>query len=364
MDIFLSRNFKNETDKQNTCYVVPIKNLILSDKKSNNLIINGVQFVSLNTIKKNKRLNFSSSLIKQNKHNFFSSMSYAIKEYFTYDENQHDTFHKEVNDALDILALSQLIFAKRDDNAVLSFSNERSINSITFFVESNKQLFLEYKILDSQSPLTINEQWHKIQKLSFFDDLVGLINNKKRKGKRIQYEWKRKIISSALMAGKSQRSRNIWLSFLLNIIAMENLLMVGDEKIANTLPLRVEAFIGWSNDWKKDNLHQEVSNLYKKRCNIVHRGNLDITADDLLLSDYFLFNILQNILKHLELFHNQNSLIVFSEKVQAEKLLGFDLSVRPNTLQDIAHFRRQEKEYVPKHIWDIIEHINKHSSGN
>ncbi|HAT1846815.1 TPA: hypothetical protein I8Z33_000182 [Legionella pneumophila] len=353
---------KNEIDKKNTTYIVPIKNLVLSDETDHEILINGIKFISLKKLKKDEKIKlYAPKGVSEIDEKFYKHDTYAVKQYYVYNENQHDLFKEEVNAALDILSLSQLIYATREQNAVLSFSNERAINDISFLVLSNGNYLHEYLLLDNPMPLKIDKNWMGFQSFGFFYDLLKIINNTKKSSKnKIQKNWREKIISASILAGKSQRSRSIWYSFLLNMIALEIVLVAEGEKFTSTLPERVEAFIGWSNNWAVEDLHQKISQLYDKRCDIVHRGKLYVTYEELLLSDYFLFNILQNVIKHIDLFSSQADLVLFSKKVQAENLLGQESGVRPKTLQDIGHYRKIPKKNVPKHIWDIVEHMIQH----
>ncbi|HAU1107040.1 TPA: hypothetical protein JBI05_01025 [Legionella pneumophila] len=356
---------KTTIDKKNTIYIVPVKNLLLTSETNYEILINGIKFISHKKLLEDENTKISvPKKVSEIDKKFYKYDTYAVKQYTDYNEEQHDLFREEVNKALDILSLSQLIYANREQNAVLSFSNERSINNISFLVVSNENYLHENLVLDSPIPLKIDKNWVIFQSFSFFYDLLKIINNgvKKTLKNKIQKNWREKLLSAAILAGKSQRSRNLWYSFLLNMIALEIILVADGEKFTDTLPERVEAFIGWSNNWKVEDLHLKVSKLYVKRCDIVHRGKLDITYDDLRLSDYFLFNTLQNIVKHIDLFPKQAELVLFSKKVQAEKLLGIESNVRPETLQDIGHNKIIQKKYVPKHIWDIVDHMIKHGT--
>ncbi|MFO9656021.1 HEPN domain-containing protein, partial [Legionella pneumophila serogroup 1] len=347
---------KNTIDKNNTIYIAPIKNLLLTSETGHEILINGIKFISRKKLIEDENIKISvPKNVSEIDKKFYKHDTYAVKQYFDYNKEQHDLFREDVNKALDILSLSQLIYANREQNAVLSFSDERSINDISFLVVSNENYLHEYLVLDNPMPLKIDKSWAIFQSFSFFYDLLKIINNgKKNRKNKIQKNWREKLLSASILAGKSQRSRNLWYSFLLNMIALEIILIADGEKFTDTLPERVEAFIGWSNNWEVKDLHLKVSKLYVKRCDIVHRGKLDITYDDLRLSDYFLFNILQNIVKHIDLFPKQEELVLFSKKVQAENLLGFESSVRPKTLQDIGHNKIIQNKNVPKHIWDIV----------
>ncbi|QIN30662.1 HEPN domain-containing protein [Legionella longbeachae] len=349
-------------DKKPSIYIAPIKKLKLTSAIYNELIVGNITFISINKLKRNikKKFKFPSTFYQLQKitGDFNKFDTFAIATYYKYNQSQHDLFIQEVNDALDILALSQLIFGSRERNAVLSFSNERFINDISFLTTNGENILHEFLIIDPQNDLILDHNWKNFQSFSFFSELLSLIKNKKSK---VQKKWRERIILAAKLAGKSQRSRNKWLSFLLNMISLEYLLTADGDKFLEQLPKRVEAFIGWSDNWQIQELHSKVSALYKKRCDIVHRGDFEISEEELLLSDYFIFNILQNIIKHIKIFETQKDLILFSEKVQAEKTLGVTSKVRPKTLQDIGHNKKTKQYFYPKHIVDFIKQMDKFS---
>src|SRR5690606_20271832 len=106
------------------------------------------------------------------------------------------------------------------------------------------------------------------------------------------------------------------------------------DKLSEALPARVEAFIGWSQDWQVSDYEGRIRELYQKRSTVVHRGARDaVSMVDVLFSDELIVNVLMNIVRHPSLFGSKAKVVEFSEKVRAERLLGVRPRVRPKTLQ-------------------------------
>ncbi len=118
------------------------------------------------------------------------------------------------------------------------------------------------------------------------------------------------------------------------MIALETLLTRRDDRYSEKLPERSESFIGWAKDWKVDDFKTKIKDIYQKRCLFAHTGQRDhINIEDILFSDDLLLNVSTNILRHPSIFGSKDKLIQFSEKVQAEHLLGLKTKLRPKTLR-------------------------------
>ena len=85
---------------------------------------------------------------------------------------------------------------------------------------------------------------------------------------------------------------------------------------------------------------KKLREAYAKRCSYVHNGAFDeIQIKDLLFMDDILLNILVNILGHPKVFPSKLSVIEFSKKVSAEKILDLHSrlpGVRPKTLIHVS----------------------------
>jgi hypothetical protein len=127
------------------------------------------------------------------------------------------------------------------------------------------------------------------------------------------------------------------------MIALELLLTKQGDKVNETLPTRAEAFLGWTGFWAVENFADRIQKIYGKRCKLVHQGERDlIKRKDLLFTDDLLFNLLVNIVGHHLIFSNKESIIEFSNKVQAEHLLGVKPKTRPKTLHYVHNYYSEE----------------------
>jgi len=125
------------------------------------------------------------------------------------------------------------------------------------------------------------------------------------------------------MTGQSQNSSDLPLSFLWNVIALEMLLTKRGEKISDMLVKRAEYFLGWNEEWIKKKYEERIKDIYDKRCDFVHNGDLKyIEIKDLLFTDDLIFNILNNIIRCQNKIQGMKDIIEYTEKYEAEKLLN------------------------------------------
>ena len=204
-------------------------------------------------------------------------------------------------------------------------------SSFMFNLSSDKS-FQANEVVGKIRPLNLDEKWRNFQKKSFFYDLMQIISGKTK----VARNWRKDITNASILAGQSQSGNDIPQCFLWNMIAIETLLTQRDDKYSEKLPERAEAFIGWAKDWKVENFETKIKDVYQKRCLFVHTGKRDhIRIADILFSDDLLLNVLNNIVRHPDIFGSKRKLIEFSENVKAEHLLGVKGKVRPKALQFI-----------------------------
>ncbi len=190
----------------------------------------------------------------------------------------------------------------------------------------------------NQMPLTTCRYWKNYQKkYHFFDNLLKIINSKSNKFKELK--------RIAFLIGKSFNSNDIVDSFLYNMIIIETLLTIRNDKQKEALIERLNSFFDWLTNWDND-IDNKIEGLYKKRSAYVHNLEYNqITITDLLFTDELIFNLLFNIVKHPKEFSSKEMLINFSKKIEAEKILGIKESkVRPKTFSYISK-KYDEKDY-------------------
>ncbi|HAT6955177.1 TPA: hypothetical protein JAN72_00055 [Legionella pneumophila] len=346
-------------------HIVPISRLIVSTEIGGKICIHDVIFVNKSHLirsRKKFKLPYTISELKRKLKltKFFDHDTFAIWTHGKHDDDTEKKFLKSVRFALNFLEISQLIYGKREQNSVICISSEKQIGGIDFLaINSSKEFKYSSQTIENPIPLKLDKHWREFQRFSFFYDLLEITNHK---NKLISRAWKDNIISAVMLAADSQATQNYAHAFLFNMIAIETLLAESSDTYSKELPKRIEAFIGWSDNWKINDLESKIKDLYSKRCKLVHAGELHlISLDDVILSDYFLFNIFHNILKHITLFNTKEQLILFSNKVQAEKMLGIKGKIRPKTLKEISHSKKKNTPYKKiETVEDLLSFFKKH----
>jgi len=318
---------------------VPISGLDLGNTKNNEFHVQRVTFVSKERlIRVRRRFGFP-----------FTMAQYAKKHpiFFEHVVNRASTFALVrmtgkadavqgglialVRDELAILSLSQLGFGARYQNARPAISREYSSGSLSYMLlntetDSSKR---HTSVSGKYNELALDERWRSYQKDVFFFSLLRMLNKKSG----IANGWRLDLRNAAILAGKSQQSSDVAECFLWNMIAIELLLTRQGDLYSSALPARAEAFIGWTSDWVLEDYEARIKSIYRKRCDLVHSGRRDqLSIDDVLFSDIILLNVFTNIVRHPKLFNSKESIVKFSERVQAEHVLGLKSKVRPKTL--------------------------------
>lgn len=321
-------------------FVVPVTGLVLTDDVNREITINKVTFVCKSKLPNiRKRLGFPLTIAELKKKrwagNFFDSSDvYGICKIGGVGSGAEKEFFVILRNELSVLSLSQLGFGRRHNNASLAPSTKNETGLLTHLMMN---LVKESTVINSSkvgrlSELRLDNRWNENQKSSFFFELLELL----RGNASVSSGWERDIKNAVFLAGQSQSSSELPHAFLWNMIAIETLLTHRGDSYSIALPKRVEAFIGWTTSWSLSNYEERIKEAYTKRCSFVHGGmSEDITIEDLLFTDILLVNIFFNILKHLDLFHSKEALIDFSNKVEAEHVLGIKSKIRPKTMSYI-----------------------------
>lgn len=325
-------------EKGQWVFVIAVSGLSISKEIGEELTINKITFVSKDKLKRiRKRLNFPWT-IKELKERFKDptlleeSEVYAIGSFGGVGTEKEQEFLKFVKEELAILSLSQLGYGRRRSNAALHVSNGKRNGSLKYLAMNKTKLTSTRHFNRSGRfhTLELDKRWLSFHKKHFFFELLSLLKNSD--STIISDNWKLDIKNAAILAGQSQSSTELEHAFLWNVIAIETLLAKQGDSYSSALPLRVEAFIGWTTAWSLNNFSEKIVDIYKKRSAFVHAGRIDsINLDDLLFTDKILLNVLHNILKHINLFKTKDDLIMFSRKVEAEHTLGIVGKTRPKT---------------------------------
>jgi len=242
-----------------------------------------------------------------------------------------------VTEALQILSVSQLGYAKRRLNAFPAVDGPHRTRQHHLCVNAHSGAAIGSSQLRGKlGELTLDTGWVKYQKRVFFSQLMSIL----QRDQAVSRSWTRTLRRVAVLVGQSQTSSDLAHAFLLNMIAIEALLTVQGDKYSDALPERVEAFIGWIGFWRTRDYENRIRAAYKARCRYVHEGDASaVTVADLLFLDDIVLNLLVNIVGHPALFSSKEDVIGFSSRVSAERVLGItgrNARVRPKTLRHVA----------------------------
>lgn len=234
----------------------------------------------------------------------------------------------QIQDACFLLSLSQITAQNRQNNSNPSVIQSRETRTSLFLdISADEMWFMNREATGPILTLSLDDRWSKAHRRSFFPILLKVLC----KQTKVSPAWRSNIRNAAILTGQSQASFDVAQSFLWNMIAIELLLTNANDSYSKELPRRARAFLGWVTDWQ--DIEAKLVAAYKKRCELVHEGRRDkIGMDDVLFTDNLLLNLFENILNHIRLFNSKDDILKFSERVEAEKLLGIRSSrVRPKT---------------------------------
>ncbi len=310
-------------------FVTPISNLILTKAVNFEIKLNRVTFIDASKLaSRRKRLGFPltiGSLKKQTPEiycDFFSeNKTYAVLRQSGKGTEVREKLLKIIRDELALLALSQLGYSRRSNNACPSIAEEGYEGRTNYLIlhTENLSCLQNSKLTGKFLSLTLEQTWRNYQKKSFYNKLLKII----RGDIPVAKKWKKDLTNASILVGQSQCSTDLPQAFLWNMIALEMLLTEQGDTYSESLPERAEAFIGWASNWEDEDYHKKIREIYSKRCMFVHDGNRDsITEEDVAFSDEIIYNILLNIVNNPKLFGSKKSLIIFSNKVQAQRTLG------------------------------------------
>ncbi len=317
--------------KSEWLFVAPISGLELTDSTKSEFKVGNVIFVTKKKLPKiRKKLGIPVRISelskfgkKENVTDFFTySSTYAVCSFTgTPDEKRTENI-RIIEDAINLISFSNLGYSRRKFQSKIEIKRSKGFMHFRTIAldKINKRYSLNFRTLHAM-PIVLNENWLSFHKSFFYLKLLSIINGEHK----INTKWKNLLISVAKLVGKSLNSHDIPEAFLQNVIALEMLLVSQGEKIEEKLLERSRYFLDWSEDWKNDRIEDKIKIIYKKRCDYVHDGKTqDITKDDLIFTDDLIFNLINNILNHIEKISSKGQLIEFSEKYLAEKKLGLE----------------------------------------
>lgn len=345
----------------NWIFVTPIDGLELTKVINNEILINRVTFVSKEKLPLiRKRLGIpiplsellkntgkrEKSIEKITKDFFESSKTFAVLPYKGKPEEKEKDCIRLVRDELNILALSQIGWSSRRFNRrleILTSDKTPYFRKINIDKETAGYTY-DIKKAFSPLPLVTNEKWLSFHKRFFFLELLRMIKGKSS----ISKDWRTILHRVAILVGQSQNSDDLPTCFIWNVIALEMLLTDDNDKISDMLINRAEYFLGWHKEWNNSNYEQRIKDIYKKRCDFVHKGsNKYIDINDLIFTDDLLFNILNNIVRFRNKIKDKRDIIEFAKKFEAEKLLNL------KSKYQFGKFEMMRKHYTDNEFRNI-----------
>jgi len=326
-------------------FVTPIGNLFLTPEIGREVRVERVLFVHRDKLPRiRKRLGLPMTIGQMRE----SPPGSLFSEFFT----SADTFavvrqrgklreiepicYRMVGDAISILALSQLGYARRRYANRIALFGEHIAGKTQRAFLNTRDAFSSFggRLTSSPGPFALTGHWRNFHRQAFFLGLLKIING----DTKVSRSWRNDLKRAAIFAGRSINSNDVANSFLWNMIALELLLTQQGDKYSAALPTRIEAFLGWVGFWSSGSYEDRIWEIYQKRSALVHDGNLeDISKKDLLFTDDLLFNLLVNIVRFPKLFQSKGDVIDFAEKVEAEHRLGLKSKVRPKKLVYFSH---------------------------
>jgi hypothetical protein len=322
-------------------FIAPIDNLVLSDIHVHQFKIGRVLFASkesLPFIRKKIGLPVPISQLKYKDKvapDFLRmAEAYAIVRGSGEPSKMRRETFIEVQHALSILSLSLLGYSKRRFHSIPTLMGFADFGRFNYMIinRANPAHLPGWQIVGTVQPLRFDGRWYGFARNVFYLQLINILNGKHK----MASSWKHDIQRAAVLAGQSQESKDLKTAFLYNMIVLEVLLTKQGDKYIEELPARIESFLGWVGYWRTDDYENRIRELYRKRCALVHDGKYDeITIPDLLFSDDLLLNVFNNLVNHIDLFPDKDSILSFAEKVECAKKLGVKSKVQPKTLRAI-----------------------------
>ena len=318
-------------------YMAPVVNLELTDAVRNEFVFGQVTFIRYSKLKRViKRFGLTKADIQFKqivaKGDYNPHRTIAVVSTPGTPESIAPQCYEMVRDELFRLSASQLYYRQRNGMCLPVIANGADSWITHHFRERNSGAGLTVnKARSSVNPLTLDRDWKQANRSHFFGYFI-----KARAGALgFEKDFRDDIVRAVTLVGRSIHTRDRAGAFLWNMVALEVLLTrKSDRGYSKLLPQRIEALIGWINDWSSRKFPERIKEVYKQRCAVVHAGRVDdVTPDDLIFSEDLVMNTLFNVLRHPKLFKNKDDLINFAELVRAEKLLGLKRwKVRPKTL--------------------------------
>lgn len=328
---------RGKPDNQPWSFVVPIGNLVLGDIVGRELRVNRVIFVDrdkLPYVRRRLGFYFRVSELDRRKDNsnfFKKANTYAIVRHTGCPQQVESACLKILREELAMLNLSYLGYAKRKQVSFPAIVGEHRINTFGFVLTNPKTSATVAVSKSAVNPngLLLDGRWALSRSARTFKSLIKIFS----KSVKVSPEWKEDLRKASILVGEGLKSEDRAMSFLKNVIALETMLTVRGDKVADTLSTRAKAFLGWVGFWDTEKFEQRIERIYQKRNALVHSGDkYGVDPEDLIFTDDLLYNLIANLVSFPGVFGSKKKIVDFSEKVEAERILGLPSKVRPKGL--------------------------------
>ena len=325
-------------------FLIPIGNLVLTEAVGREFKVDRVTFVHrdrLPLVRERLRLGVRVSELKKRRRlkRFFEvAETYAV---VTESGSRRDVERRcleMVREELHLLSLSQLGYSRAlmkpivpKGEVVHSYVDYLTVRSRA--AAQDTAHWDSFHITAQKGDVVMDASWKRFQNKLFFANLLKIL----RRETQVDAGWRDELRRASVMIGEGVGANDLLKSFLWNMVALEMLLTRNEQaKMVETLPMRVEALLGWVFFWEEKDYGARIRDVYRKRNDLIHRGRRDrITDVDLAFTDHLLVNLLANLV-NLPLFNSKDAVIAFSKRVEAERILGVKPKVRPKDMRFIT----------------------------
>jgi hypothetical protein len=184
--------------------------------------------------------------------------------------------------------------------------------------------------------VVLDGRWKSYQNSVFFTKLLKILRGETE----VTAGWRGELRRASVLIGESVGANDLLKSFVWNMVVLEMLLTRQEGGLRDTLPRRAEALLGWVGPWEFENYEARIREAYSKRNALLHSGKRDSIIDrDLAFTDHLLLNLLLNLVGNPRLFGSKDDVVRFSERVEAERVLGVRPRVRPRNLRLVRRVR-------------------------
>lgn len=327
-------NAQKSEQRRPWVFLVPVGNLVLTEAVGREFRIDRVTLVhkdKLPRIRKSLGLSASVSEVKKRIRGwdfFESAPAFAAVRHTSTSEEAASRCLELVREELSILTAAQLGYSKRGWMDPIALAGETGSSHIQYLGLSRDGTISgnRFRRTGGASNVGLDGRWKSYQDGVFFTKLLKILQGETQ----VTDSWRGELRRATVLIGESIGANDLLKSFVWNMVVLEMLLTRRQERLKETLPKRAEALLGWVGFWETDDYGNRIKQVYGKRNALLHSGRReDITEKDLVFTDALLLNLLINLVSHPKLFQSKDDVIKFSEKVEAERVLGVKPKVRP-----------------------------------